>query len=70
MRVEASDGLDVDRRQRSIGEAIRYWADLQPEHTAIVSSHLAPLSYRELQTQIYDVNTALRGLHSAAMRGL
>lgn len=51
----------MDSRQRSIGEAIRYWANLQPEHIAIVGSNLAPLSYRELQTQIYNVNIALRG---------
>ena len=36
------------------------YADTQPDHPAVVSSGFAPLSYRELQSQIDAVRAALR----------
>ena len=46
--------------QRTVGEAIRNRAELQPEHTAVVSPGFTPLSYRDLQRLIDDVRAALR----------
>ena len=44
----------------TIGKAIRYRAELQPHHTAVVASGFAPLSYRELQCLIDEVRGTLR----------
>jgi acyl-CoA synthetase (AMP-forming)/AMP-acid ligase II/thioesterase domain-containing protein len=44
----------------TVGGEIRRRAELQPEHTAVVASGFAPLSYRELQCLIDDVHAALR----------
>jgi len=44
----------------TIGAQIRYHAETQPDHPAVVSSGLAPLSYRELQYQISAVRASLR----------
>ncbi|HYK23347.1 MAG TPA: AMP-binding protein, partial [Candidatus Acidoferrum sp.] len=46
--------------QRTVGEAIRNRARLQPEHAAVISPGFAPLSYRDLQRLIDDVHAALR----------
>ena len=47
-------------RHNTIGEAIRAYAELDPEHPAIVGSRFAPLSYRQLRDQIDDVRARLR----------
>ena len=44
----------------TVGSEIRRYADLQPDHTAVVASGFAPLSYRELQCLIDEVRAALR----------
>src|ERR1700733_939044 len=44
----------------TLGEAIRFRAETQPDQPAIVSSGFSPFSYRELQHCIGDVRTALR----------
>ena len=44
----------------TIGREIERRAGLQPDHAAMVSSGLAPLSYRELQSLIGEVRAALR----------
>jgi acyl-CoA synthetase (AMP-forming)/AMP-acid ligase II len=46
--------------QSTIGGEIRRRAELQPDHTAVVASGFAPLSYRELQRLIDEVRVALR----------
>ncbi len=46
--------------QSTIGDEIQHFAELQPERPAIVASGFAPLSYRELQSLIEGVRTALR----------
>ena len=50
----------VPSGQGTVGTAIRHYADLQPDHPAVVSSAFAPLSYRELQCQIDAARAALR----------
>jgi acyl-CoA synthetase (AMP-forming)/AMP-acid ligase II/acyl carrier protein len=54
----APSGESVDLT--TIGKRLRYFAELQPDHVAIVSSDFAPLSYRELRKQIDNVRAALR----------
>lgn len=39
---------------------IRHYAEIQPDHSAIVASGFTPLSYRELEYQIKEVRKALR----------
>ena len=46
--------------QSTVGQAIRYRAESQPDHAAIVSTGFAPLSYRELQGLIDEVRVTLR----------
>ena len=47
-------------RQTTVGEAIRCYAEIQPDRVAIASSSFAPLLYRELQLQIGDIRGVLR----------
>ncbi len=56
----ASDRAAQSYQHHTIGEAIRAYADLQPEHPAIARSGSAPLSYRQLRDQIDDVRARLR----------
>jgi oxalate---CoA ligase len=63
----AEEQLDPLSRQsleeygdRTIGQMIRRHAELCPAQAAIVSSQFAPLTYRELQTQIDGIGAALR----------
>ena len=44
----------------TIGEEIRRFSELRPEHAAVVASGFSSLSYRELQCLIDDVHAALR----------
>ena len=44
----------------TIGEAIKAYADKQPDHIAFVSNGFDPFSYRELQRMILEVRSALR----------
>ena len=46
--------------ERTIGSVIQAHAARQPDAAAIVGSHFAPVSYRELQGQIDDVRAKLR----------
>jgi acyl-CoA synthetase (AMP-forming)/AMP-acid ligase II/acyl carrier protein len=46
--------------ERTIGSVIRAHAAHQPDAAAIVGSHFAPVSYRELQDQIEDAGARLR----------
>lgn len=46
--------------QATLGEAIRFRANIHPDQPAVVSSSFEPLSYRELQYLIRDVRAALR----------
>ena len=55
-----SDQAAQFHQHHTIGEAIRAYADLHPEHPAIVGSGIAPLSYRQLRGQIDDVRARLR----------
>ena len=54
------EAAPVPLPQATLGEAIRFRAEMQPDQPAIVSSSFAPLSYRELQYLIRDVRAALR----------
>jgi len=58
MTAPSRVGADTDRR--TVGEAIRRRAELQPDRAAVVSTDFAPLSYRELQILIDNVRAALR----------
>ena len=58
MTAPSRVGADTDRR--TVSEAIRHRAELQPDRAAIVSTDFAPLSYRELQILIENVRAALR----------
>jgi oxalate---CoA ligase len=55
-----SQAASVPQLQTTLGEAIRFRAETQPDRPAIVSSGYAPFSYRELQQCIGDVRSALR----------
>jgi acyl-CoA synthetase (AMP-forming)/AMP-acid ligase II/acyl carrier protein len=46
--------------EQTIGSVIQAHAAHQPEAAAIVGSHFAPVSYRELQDQVADVRARLR----------
>ncbi len=50
----------VQPQHATIGDAIRLHAATQPDHPAIVSTGLRPLTYRELQTLIDETRVALR----------
>ena len=50
----------VQLQHATIGDAIRLHAATQPDHPAIVSTGLQPLTYRELQTLIDETRVALR----------
>jgi oxalate---CoA ligase len=50
----------ISAGKSTVGEAIRFCAELQPDHAAVVSTGFAPLSYRELQCLIDEVRVALR----------
>lgn len=52
--------MPLPLEQTTIGAAIRFRAETQPDQPAIVSSGFAPLSYRQLQDLIGDVRVALR----------
>ena len=54
------EAAPVPLQQATLGAAIRFRAETQPDQPALVSSGFAPLSYRELQYQIRDVRAALR----------
>lgn len=58
--TKASSVGGISVGQNTIGQVIRRRAELQPSHTAVVASALAPLSYRELQCLIDEVRAALR----------
>jgi len=66
--------LTISSRSASqtIGDVIEHHAVLRPEHTAIVGSDVAPLSFRELSLQIRKVGEQLRGagIGSAARVGI
>ncbi|HEU5019207.1 MAG TPA: AMP-binding protein [Pseudolabrys sp.] len=49
----------------SLRDRIRYWADLQPNESAVVSALHDPLRYRDLLRQIDEIGVALRvsGIH-------
>jgi oxalate---CoA ligase len=55
-----SEPQTVPSPQVTIGTKIRQHAETQPDHPAMVSSGFAPLSYRELQSEIGAVRGALR----------
>ena len=54
------EAAPVPLQQATVGAAIRFRAETQPDQPAVVSSSFAPLSYRELQYLIRDVRAALR----------
>ena len=54
------EAAPVPLQQATVGAAIRFRAETQPDQPAVVSSSFAPLSYRELQYLIPDVRAALR----------
>lgn len=60
MNSAGSSFDDILSSQRSISAVIRARADLRKDEPAMVGSHFAPLSYRELQNEIDEVRTRLR----------
>jgi acyl-CoA synthetase (AMP-forming)/AMP-acid ligase II/acyl carrier protein len=63
--LNRSDRPGTDRTTQSnerdvIGTLIRTHAEQRPDESAIVGSHFAPVSYRELQDQIDEVRACLR----------
>src|ERR1700722_3843569 len=58
--LERRSGVGQTQQLTTIGQALQYRAERQPDHPAMISSGFAPLSYRELQRVIRDVRFALR----------
>jgi oxalate---CoA ligase len=63
---------DQSDRLQTLGDVIRFHATSQPNHSAILSSSFAPLSYRRLQQQIEGFGSQLRqaGLRREARIGI
>ena len=68
LETKARSGGSANADESTIGARIRRRAELQPNHAAVVAAGSTPLSYRELQSLISEVRTALRlaGFSSSA----